>query len=225
MVPLALRRSDIGFGRVVVDDTGVTRHRLMSTSSIAWHDIRDYRLTAEIRGSRFEALYLVDYLNLLLIGNDVRNGYRGDHRFRFGIELFGAAARVAFNWRFRGVVLAIAQIVGRVHPVLARQARAAFERTGVGGFGPLALTDHAIQWADKPPLPRAEVECVELFNSSPIQLRVMAHRRTWPYGRAATAEIPNLLAALELANALGYPVRGRELVARLAPGTSERPAS
>lgn len=216
MVPLVLRRSDIGFGRVVVDDTGVTRHRLLSSLSIAWDEILDYRLTAEIRGSRLEILYLVDYLNLLIITNDVRNGYRGDHRFRFGIQLVGATKQVAFNWRFRGVELAIVQIVRRVHPLLARQARAAFELTGVGRFGLLALADHGIQWAGRPALPRDEVECVELFNSSPVELRVMAKHRTWPYCRAPLAEIPNIAAALALARALGYAVRGRELVARLA---------
>jgi len=216
MVPLVLRRSDIGVGRVVVDDTGVTRHRLRSSLSIAWDEILDYRLTVEIRGSRLEVLYLVDYLNLLLITNDVRKGYRGDHRFRCGIRLLGVAKQVAFNWRFRGVELAIAQIIRRVHPALAGKARAAFELTGVGRFGPLAISDHGIQWGEKPALARDEVESVELFNSSPVELRVMAKRRAWPYGRAPMAEIPNIAAALELSRALGYLVRGRELVAKLA---------
>jgi hypothetical protein len=216
MVPLALRRSDIGFGRVVVDDTGVTRHHLLSSLSIGWDEILDYRVTVEIRGSRLEVLYLVDYLNLLLITNDVRKGYRGDHRFRCGIRLIGGAKQVAFNWRFRGVELAIAQIIRRVHPPLARQARAAFELTGVSRFGPLAIADHGIQWGQRPALARDEIESVELFNSSPVQLRVMAKHRAWPYGRAPMAEIPNIAAALELSRALGYQVRGGELVAKLA---------
>jgi len=59
VVPLELRRSDIGFGRVTVDDTGVTRQRALSVESIAWDQIRDYRLTVEIRGARLEVLYLV----------------------------------------------------------------------------------------------------------------------------------------------------------------------
>ena len=216
MVPLALRRSDIGFGRVVVDDTGVTRHGLWSSRSIAWPDILDYRLTVEIRGGRIEVLYLIDNLNLLLIANDVYKGYRGNHRFRFGIRLLGAAGELGFNWRFRGVALAISQIVRRIHPLLARQARAAFELTGTGRFGLLALADHAIQWAGSPALPRDQVECVELFNSSPVQLRVMAKHKAWPYCRAPLADIPNLASALGLATALGYPVRGRELIAPLA---------
>jgi Bacterial PH domain len=217
-VNLELRRSDIGFGRVLVDDTGVTRRRLLSAQSIAWDAIRDYRLKIEIRGARLEVLYLVDGLDLLLMASDVRNGYRGDHRFRFGIELLGDAHRVAFNWRFRGVEIAIAQILRRIHPRLVQPVLAGFARHGIAQFGALTIGAHAIRWADKAALPRAAVESVELFNSSPLRLRVMARGKVWPYGQAELAEIPNVAAALELAEQQGYPVRGRELVARLALG-------
>ena len=44
MVELELRRSDIGFGRLVVDDTGVTRRFALSATSIALDEVRDYRL-------------------------------------------------------------------------------------------------------------------------------------------------------------------------------------
>jgi hypothetical protein len=216
VVGLELRRSDIGFGRVIVDDTGVTRHFALSSASIAWDAIRDYRLTVEIRGARLEVLYLIRYLDMLLMANDVRNGYRGDHRFRFGIELRGDDRRVAFNWRFRGVEIAIAQIVRRIHPRLAQPAHAAFARHGIAQFGPLTIGQHAIRWADKPALPRSRVESVELFNSSPLRLRVMARRKIWPYGQAELADIPNVIAALELAAQHGYPVHGRELLSRLA---------
>ncbi|HZJ66946.1 MAG TPA: hypothetical protein VFD36_25740 [Kofleriaceae bacterium] len=218
MVGLELRRSDIGFGRVIVDDTGVTRHFLMSSASIAWDAIRDYRLTIEIRGARFEVLYLLRWLDMLLIANDVWKGYRGDHRFRFGIELLGESARVAFNWRFRGVEIAIAQILRRIHPRLALPAQTEFASHGIAHFGPLTIGHYAIRWSDKPALPRAGVESIELFNSSPLRLRVMAKRKIWPYGQAELADIPNIVAALELAEQQGYPVHGRELLARLALG-------
>jgi len=216
VVPLELRRADLGFGRVVVDDRGVTRRGLWSTRSIAWDEIIDYRLTIEMGSPRFEGRDLVESLNPLVPVSDVVKGYRGDHRFRFGIRIVGNAQVVAVNRRFLGVALAIAQIVRRIHPRLVHHARAAFERTGVGQFGRLALADHEIRWGDKPPLPRAEVESVELFNSSPVQLRVMARHKAWPYGKVALAEIPNIAAALELAEALGYQVRGRGLFAQLA---------
>ncbi|MBC7974360.1 MAG: hypothetical protein H7138_05195 [Myxococcales bacterium] len=212
MVPLELRRSDIGFGRVIVDDTGVTRERLMSTQAIAWDEIRDYRLTLEIRGARMEVLYLVKWLDVLLMANDVRKGYRGEHRFRVGIELLGEDRRVAFNWRFKGVELAIAQILQRIHPTLAAPVHAVFARTGIARFGDLTIGEHAIRWGDKPVLLRKDVERVELFNSSPIRLRVMAKRKAWPYGQAVLGNIPNLGAAIELAERQGYPVGGLELL-------------
>jgi phage tail protein X len=216
VVALELRRSDIGFGRVVIDDTGVTRHFALSKASIAWDEISDYRLTIEIRGARLEVLYLVRWIDMLLMANDIRNGYRGDHRFRFGIVLLGERSRVAFNWRFRGVEIAIAQILRRIHARLAAPVRATFAQHGIARFGPLTIGAHAIRWDDKPALARNAVESVELFNGSPIRLRVMARRKTWPYGQAELADIPNVAAALELAEQQGYRVRGREL-ARLAP--------
>ena len=90
-----------------------------------------------------------------------------------------------------------------------------FARHGIAQFGPLTIGEHAIRWGDKPALARAAVESVELFNSSPVRLRVMARRKVWPYGQAELADIPNLAAALELAEQQGYPVRGRELLASL----------
>lgn len=216
MVALELRRSDIGFGRVVVDDTGVTRHYALRSASIAWDEIRDYRLTIEIRGARLEVLYLVRWLDMALVANDIRRGYRGDHRFRFGIVLLGEGKRVAFNWRFRGVEMAIARVLRRIHPRLAAPVHAEFARHGIAQLGPLTIGAYAIRWGDKPPLARALVESIELFNSSPLRLRVMARRKVLPYGQAELGDIPNIAAALELAEQQGYPVRGRELLARLA---------
>jgi hypothetical protein len=41
----------------------------------------------------------------------------------------------------------------------------------------------------------------------------MARGKAFPYASARLADIPNLVAALDLARALGYRVRGRELLA------------
>jgi len=215
ITPLVFRRADIGFGRVIVDDHGVTRERLTRTDTIAWRDIRDYRLTIEMRGAKPEVLYLVNFLfiNVALIARDAVRGFRGDHRFRLGIELLGAHQRVAFNWRFRGVAMAIAEICRRICGPLADQARARFAAEQRVRFGSLTLARDAVQWGERPPLPRDAVESIELFNSSPVSLRVMARDKIWPYGRARTAEIPNIAAALDIARALAYPVRGDELFA------------
>jgi hypothetical protein len=140
----------------------------------------------------------------------------GDHRLRFGIVLLGEGKRVAFNWRFRGVEMAIAQILRRIHPRLAAPVHAEFARHGIAQFGALTVGAHAVRWGDRPVLPRARVESIELFNTSPIRLRVMAERKVLPYGQAELGDIPNVAAALELAERQGYPVRGREFLARLA---------
>jgi hypothetical protein len=202
VVELELRRSDIGFGRLVVDDTGVTRRFALSATSIAWDEVRDYHLKIEIRGARLEVLYLVRWVDVLLIANDARRGYRGEHRLRFGMVLLGEHKRVAFNWRFRGVEVAIAQILQRIHPQLTLPVQTGFARHGITQFGPLTIGEHAIRWGDQPALARAAVETVELFNSSPVRLRVMARRKVWPYGQAELADIPNVAAALELAEHL-----------------------
>lgn len=216
MVPIELRRADFGFGRVVVDADGVTRTRLWSVQHVGWDEIRDYRLTVEIRGGAREAGSVASWLPGVLTFLDARSGYRGDHDFRFGIELLGGAAPVAFNWRFMGAAMAIGRILAQVRERLAAPVRAGFARAGIAVFGPLTLGEHAIRWADKPVLPRAAVESVELFNSYPIRLRIMARDKVWPYGQATLAHIPNLLAALELATAQGYPVHGLALLRRLA---------
>jgi hypothetical protein len=218
VIALELHRSDIGFGRVIVDDVGVTRRFALSAESIAWDEIRDYRLTVEIRGARLEVLYLVKWIDMLLMARDIRNGYRGDHRLRFGIELLGDHKRLAFNWRFRGVEIAIAQILRRVHARLVVPVHEGFAQHRIAQFGDLTIGEHALRWGNKPVLARAAVERIEVFNSSPLRLRVMARRKAWPYGQAELAEIPNIAAAIELAQHQGYPVRGCELLARLALG-------
>jgi hypothetical protein len=40
---MELTRADFGFGRVVIDDRGVTRRQLFSTRTLAWNTILDYR--------------------------------------------------------------------------------------------------------------------------------------------------------------------------------------
>jgi hypothetical protein len=210
--PLVLRRDDIGFGRLIVDDHGVTRARLIRRQSLAWDEIRDYRLTIEMRGARIEVLYLVDIVNAALFIRDFIRGMRGKHSYRVGLELIGEHERVFFNWRFKGVAMAIARVLDRIAEPLAQPARDTLARDRIVSFGPLTLSADAVQWADKPPLAHASVEAIELFNSSPVRLRVMTRDKTWPYAQAPLAHIPNVCAVIELAGTLGYRVRGLELL-------------
>ncbi len=107
-------------------------------------------------------------------------------------------------------------MLDRIRAPLAAEARAHFDRDGVARFGPLAIRADELSWGAHPPLPRAAIERLELFNRSPVRLRITAKGKVFPYGQAPTARIPNLCGALDLAAALGYPVAGRELLAAIS---------
>lgn len=212
--PLVLKRADIGFGRLIVDDRGITRERLVRTSFLAWDEIRDYRLTIEYRGAGVEVLYLVDWLNLALIGRDIVRGARGEHRLRLGLEVIGDSERVFFNWRYRGVAMAIARVLQRVAGPLSEALQRTAGPSGIVRSGPLTLSEHGVQWKSKEPLAQGSVESIELFDSSPVKLRVMARGKAWPYAQAMLADIPNLIGVLDVAERRGYRVKGRGLIAR-----------
>ena len=214
MDAIELRRA-LGLSRVVIDDRGVTRRGLVSTASLAWDEIVDYRLTAELVGVNRSVVDVSDVVQAIRIASTAIDAYRGRDRFRFGIALGSDTRRLGFGGGFRHAELAVAMILNRVCPPLGRRARAAFEQAGVGQFGPLALADDGIGWAGKPPLPRAHVDAIDLFDSSPVRLRVMARGKAFPYASVRLAQIPNLVAALDLARALGYRVRGRPLLAAI----------
>jgi len=212
---LELPRAGLGFGRVVVDAHGVTRRGLVSTASLAWHEVADYRLTIQLVGVARPWISFDDLAVAIAAATDAVDAYRGRDRFRHRLDLLGADRRVRLDWRFRGAEPAIAAILDRLRRPLGDRARDAYSAGGIGRFGPLVLADHGIAWRGGPPLPRARVDCIDLFDCSPIRLRVMALGKAFPHGSAPLARIPNLAAALDLARALGYRVRGRELLAPL----------
>ncbi|MDB4960571.1 MAG: hypothetical protein JWP01_570 [Myxococcales bacterium] len=199
---LELRRSDIGFGRVRISDHSVERTTLFGRHALTWDEIRDYRLTIELTRRLSNELASTVHLH------EVIEGYRGRHGLKLGIELIGDDDTVAFNWRFRDVALAIAQVVQRIRERFLASAQSTLVSTGAVTFGPLELSATSVRW-NVDELAADKVEAIELFNSSPVSLRVMARGRVWPHGSVPTAKVPNLLAVLE---ALGYVVRGRELL-------------
>ena len=215
MEVLELPRAGLGFGRVVVDRHGVTRRGPLSSASLAWHEVDDYRLTIQLVGVARPWISLDDVALAIAAATDAVGAYRGRDRFRYRLDLLGADRRVRIDWRFLGAEQAIAAILGRLRRPLGDRAREAFGAGGVGRFGPLAIADHGIAWRGGPPVPRARVDAIDLFDSSPIRLRVMALGKALPHGAAPLAGIPNLAAALDLARALGSRVRGRELLAPL----------
>ena len=212
---LELKRSDIGFGRIVIDDSGVTRHGVFSTTFVGYDEIEDYRLTIGLTGHAPELLYLIEGVNLLPILNDVRRGMKGEHRFRFGIELVGRTRSVSFNWRFRDAGLGIAAILKRITPRLSELIRAEVANTGAARFGTLHLSSQTVQIGTRDPLRQGDVESIELFDSSPIKVRVMKRGKVLPYGTLRMKDVPRIHALFETAEAFGYPVKGRNLLAAL----------
>ena len=78
-------------------------------------------------------------------------------------------------------------------------------------FGALGLARDKVAWGARS-LAHGEVESIELFDSSPVALRVMKRGKVLPWAKARLEDIPNPRVALELASELGLPVRGRELL-------------
>ncbi len=214
MEPLVLGRADIGFGHVTVDDTGVRRDYLVrNTRWLAWDAIRDYRLTiAVVPREAAEHPNLWAFTGNWVAFSGFVRGLRGDHSYRVGIELFGPGQRVAFNWRFQYARAAIEVILGRLRPRFLAGARAALATRHVAQFGPLSLAADHVQREGKARVDKADVERIDLIDTSPVKLRVMVRRKAWPYVQLPTAKLPDLCGLLDLAEELGYKVTGRKLL-------------
>lgn len=216
---LELGRSDIGFGRLVVDERGVTRHRMIRTQHIAWDDITSYHLELELRGITGDAGYIVG--GPLTWIADYAAGKRGRHQRRFGMTLVGARTSVFFNWRFERVETAIIAVLARVHDRITARARSELDAHGLVRFGHFRFSRHGIGWRDREPLARTAVEQVELFNSTDVAFRVLRRSRAWPYKQVPLNRIPNVLSALVIAKELGYGAYGWELLRPLLPPRAE----
>lgn len=190
--------------RVWIDDDGVTRRGLLSRSALRWDEIDDYRIAARIpRASAINPLENLVHFT---------SAAAGEGRLAYELELRGGGRRLRIDSFFVGVPRVIAQVLARVGDRLLERARAELRDAGSARFGPLRLAPHAVQWADREPLPRQRVEALDLLDTSPARLRVMERGRVLPRWSAAMHEIPALHAALAIARELGFPVRDGELV-------------
>ncbi len=195
---------------VRIDEEGVAR----GGRFLRWQDIDDYRLEIRHVQSAHGVFYLVDLVGAFLMWRDARDAMGGVHRLRFSLELSTrAGTRLAIDSRVRDGTAAMRRVLDRIAGGFAAGARAELDARGRVQLGPLALAPHALAWDDQEPLSREAVEAVELFDATPVSLRLMKRGKVLPYAQAPTRAIPNLLAALDIAGALGYPVRGRELIA------------
>jgi hypothetical protein len=202
---IELGRSDIGFGKLIVDDRGVTRRRLIRTQRIAWDDIREYRLGAKIQNATGELGRA--FGGDIAMAIDFAHAVRGKRTpIRLSCELIGTEQRVMVNWRFAYVEAAIDEIMRRIGPRLLARARDELARESVVRFGGFALNPRGVQWKTRDPIAFEAVEKLALVDTTPVQLFVHAKNRAWPYAKLALDDVPNVLAMLELAGELGYRV-------------------
>ncbi len=194
---------------VVVDDHGVTYRFLLRTRTLAWAEIDDYRLTVEPRANLTTTQIVIDAFQARG-SHDVHL----DHAY-FKMRVSGGSREITFVGWFFDVAQSTNLVFAKLHARLSALAADELARAGVARFGPLTLADRGIQWLDRPLVPREAVDSIEIFDSSPVSLRVTVRGKALPYGKAPTAKIPNIGAALDLAASLGYRVRGRDLFTAL----------
>ncbi len=173
---------------LVVDERGIVSRSWFRTRHLAWESIDDYRLRVRPGANRLPGSIS---------------------------QLQGAGVSVTQGGWLGDLVPTIRVVLARLHPVLLDRARSSLARDGVARFGPLSLAAHGIQLREQPPVTREAIECVDVFGSYPVSLRVMLRGKVFPHCTVATKEIPNIVAALEIATQLGYSVRGRQLFAAL----------
>jgi hypothetical protein len=211
---LELGRADIGFGRIVLDDDGVTREKLIRRQHLAWSEIDDYRLTLE---AQVRTSVWTDPITQAL---DLIRAIRGRDRDRVpfsGIDLHGGGTTLTINWRFDFSEDAIAFALARIAPRLTETARTELRVAGSLRFGPLGLARHALVWDARAPLPCEQVEVIAVSDESPARLVIRKRGKAFPWAATRLARIPNLVAALELAAELGYAVEGRARIPGQAP--------
>jgi hypothetical protein len=211
-----LTRSDVGFGRLIVDDTGITRRRLIRTQRIEWDEVHSYRLGIMPTNSTGEAGRA--FGGVIAAAIDFAAAVRGDRRpVRMSLELIGERRRLLVNWRFDNVVLAVEEALRRIGPRLRDEARRRFAADGVVRFGRLGVRAEAIGWKAKAPVAREAVEAIEISDGLPRRLRVLREGRALAHISVRLDQIPNVVTAIDLAEELGYRVRGRELLEAFRP--------
>ena len=165
-----------------------------------------YRLKMKIAASSDMGLLDVIGLGVIEDVKAVLAGARGESPIEFELQIG--------NDKHRNIGR-IASRLSELHLETMSRLRDELRAKGSITAGPLTLAAKELVWKRSDPLTRDEVESIELFDASPIQLRVMKHGKVLPYGKADTDDIPDLIEVMELARELGYRVRGIELLAAL----------
>jgi hypothetical protein len=211
-----------------IDENGVSGTIWLRNHQIAWDAIREYRVRivtgANTKPGSWSALkrtialtsaayrhedaplsVVFDDMQLTLrvTGDDVTLGGGG-----FGLDGLSQSNAV----------------LPRLHRRLGAAAVAALEHEPIARFGSLAISERGISWADRPPVPREDVEGIELFTSSDVSLHVTRLNGTLPYCNARLDNVPNIGSVFEVARAFGYTVRGGALLEAIGLVELERSA-
>jgi hypothetical protein len=198
-----LERADIGFGKLILDDKAVTRTGLFGRTTVAWDDVLEYRLTVDYVTKDPNGIRVrVPFVNMITGATDPM--------FRLcGIELRSKRARLAFNWRFRDIDQAIGYAVSNVEPRLTRIALESIRDRGVVACADFELSRQSVLH-QKQATGAENVDAFEIFATAPLELRVVRKDTTFIWHKLQN--VPNPHTLLAVAEALGYVVRGRELL-------------
>jgi hypothetical protein len=212
---LELSPAGYGFGTLRLDDVGITLTSLFRARSLGWADVLEYRLGVSAVSSipadeRLGTWMLVGGAAIMVV--DAIAALRGRLGVAPRLELIGAHWRIVIGERFGHAELAIAEALRRVGPRLLDAARHAIGSTGRARFGPLVLGAEQIEWKRHPVLARRDCTTIEVERGIRHRLAIVVRGEPRQYARVALARIPNVVTALDLAEELGYPVRGRELL-------------
>ena len=191
-----------------IDDAGVTSRHWFRSRTLRWDEIRDYRIRIRPYWKRFGTREELPRRHVPANSHEVA---ASDMRVR--LSLHGDAFTVTGERDGLDGLQLSNDVLPRLHARLGRVAHDAIAR-----FGSLTICDREIQWRDDPPLAREDVDGFDIVAvESPavlggkVELRVL--RAGEPYCAAELAELPNIGGLVEVAAALGYRVRGRDLLA------------
>lgn len=182
--------------RFVVDADGVARRGLVGGERrLTWAAIEAYHYAGSaVRSGVMPGGAGAVALDLLL------RSHGGSARIRHELRVHGGASTLKLTSTFAHADRAVARILGELHPRLRGGPPERLVR-----FGPITLGDEAIALEGKPPLPRGDLETIQVMGGSRPRLRVMKHGKVLPWASYRLDAIPNAMLLLEEAVERGIP--------------------
>lgn len=199
-----------------IDDNGVAGTIWLRSHRIAWDAVSEYRLRIVTGANTQPGSWTALKRTIAL----TRAAYRHEDAplsvvfddMQLTLKIIGDDITLAGGGAGLDGLTQSNAVLPRLHRRLGAAAVAALEREPIARFGSLAISERAIRWADWPPMPRENVEGIELFTSSDVSLRVTQLHGALPYCNARLDHVPNIGSVFEVARAFGYTVRGSALL-------------